>query len=118
MIPYVAVFGVGLVIGYILGRRARKYGAYEPLYFPLVLSYVLLPWMMQRFYFSDPAALEVRLLYAGSWASVAIGYAAGFWDNGDWRKRIKRKTSTALEKLLARVKELAPTPRPTPAPAR
>lgn len=38
---------------------------------------------------------------------------AGFFGGGGW-KRFKAKTSAAKEKLLAKVRELAPVPQPIP----
>ena len=47
---------------------------------------------------------------------IVIIVLIGSSDDDFW-KRFRKKTSKALEKLLAKVKELAPTPAPKPFPA-
>jgi len=60
--------------------------------------------------------IDLILVTSIAGTGFSVGYfLAVFIDKGPW-KRWRKKTSEALRNLLEKVKELAPTPSPTPVP--
>ena len=60
--------------------------------------------------YADWQYAEILCVLVGMWTAMYL-----FGGGGRWRK-LRKKTSAALQKLLQKVKDLAPAPSPNPQP--
>lgn len=126
MVPYVLVGVLGVSWGFIVGILLKKKPehAYRMRYvirFVQATSFFLVfVWQFDLIAHINSPQIVYR--FFGALGSHVFGFVIGaviafFFDDDDWKKRFKEKTSRALRRLLQMVKEATASHDPLPSPA-
>jgi|GEM_PF-5144444 hypothetical protein len=118
MVPFVQMMVIAAIVGFFVGKTTKASGN-DPLVFNLcvLIAGMILAYVIYLLIGKSDAFDEYGV--TSGVVAIAVAVYVMHFDNDEWRKRFKKKTSQALEKLVAKVKELAPTPpvKPMPIPA-